>query len=1010
MNAILLARYADRMADNLSKITGKPYTAEDYMRERLHIVADAQNTDAQGYGQPITNLDLDLDAQVNVLDLDVMDNLPKGKNPNAVLEYIKKAISGKQIPTGDFKAIVGIPTDANWVEKDGQRHIVFNKSIQNKDSRFARNKVLVNFDRIISATQLVEISENKKIAHAKGRSAQRRKNMVKNYYRMFVPVNMNGQLYTLLITAEDFNGNVEVVPQKVSLYEIAAKKIKANRELATQSVPPQMASTLSIREVLQGVKDVDGNPYINSDGSGNFAVYNQPAYHGSPHEFDKFDLRAIGSGEGAQAHGWGLYFAQDRKVSERYREKLARKNRNKGVILYDGKEDAEVSNAMRYYGSAGLYSALSKESRDEVKAKKEISNILVGMQNDIERWDKQVKFYQKYIDRIKENPKLSITAFLKEAPKEDVSKLKDIVDDARFLAGMRGQRTNIKGVLDKLQAKQEMPLNEKDFLTRYANILENLDVDKLEVDISTGSLLEVDIPENDVLLDEDKPLSEQPPKVREALKKCGEVVATGEFVDYNGKVYRRGVNHRNFHYEYFEEADNSRVTDNKLYWELHHQWEKPNAVYKKEYTYNILKDNDSGRNIYAKLAIKYGSPKKASQNLNEHGIKGITYEGYRDGRCYVVFDDKAISIIERYNQSAAMRKQSFATMKDFADAIEKDRGAVTKLGNWIQTNGGSEFVIAGSSYLHIQNGAHPLTTEQWQALIDNIDNRENAESITFFDNQKGSFGGVPVGVKIKTPLGKAGAILEFLPSGKVFLVTAVFNNDNALDNWIKNKKNSHTLEIGDMMSQNRIMGSSFIDIIQSELGIVNRIEQRPVASMVRGQTKIGGMSRVVSLFESADKSTFVHKLGHVALADLKMLAEMDDAPQQLVRDWQTVKEWIGYKDSQGFTREQHEKFARGFEAYLRTGKAPVRGLKAVFRTFKKWLGDIYADFMQLGGKPSPEIQAVILPSKFFLKVTFDKLSLSKVTGEFLRNIPSQTSLHKHSKFIYSSLIIIDGEL
>lgn len=123
------------------------------------------------------------------------------------------------------------------------------------------------------------------------------------------------------------------------------------------------------------------------------------------------------------------------------------------------------------------------------------------------------------------------------------------------------------------------------------------------------------------------------------------------------------------------------------------------------------------------------------------------------------------------------------------------------------------------------------------------------------------------------------------------------------------------------------------------------VEQRSVASMVRGQTRISGMSRVVSLFESADKSTFVHELGHVALADLKMLAEMDNAPQQLVRDWQTVKEWLGYKDSQGFTREQHERFARGFEAYLRTGEAPVRGLKAVFRTFKKWLCDIYADFI-----------------------------------------------------------------
>ena len=36
----------------------------------------------------------------------------------------------------------------------------------------------------------------------------------------------------------------------------------------------------------------------------------------------KFMLEHIGSGEGVQAHGWGLYFAQDRDVAERYRRVL----------------------------------------------------------------------------------------------------------------------------------------------------------------------------------------------------------------------------------------------------------------------------------------------------------------------------------------------------------------------------------------------------------------------------------------------------------------------------------------------------------------------------------------------------------------------------------------------------------------------------------------------------------------------------------------------------------------
>ena len=32
----------------------------------------------------------------------------------------------------------------------------------------------------------------------------------------------------------------------------------------------------------------------------------QPAYHGTPHRFDELSLDAIGTGEGAQAHGWGV--------------------------------------------------------------------------------------------------------------------------------------------------------------------------------------------------------------------------------------------------------------------------------------------------------------------------------------------------------------------------------------------------------------------------------------------------------------------------------------------------------------------------------------------------------------------------------------------------------------------------------------------------------------------------------------------------------------------------------
>lgn len=48
------------------------------------------------------------------------------------------------------------------------------------------------------------------------------------------------------------------------------------------------------------------------------------AWHGSPHDFDEFSLHKIGTGEGAQAYGWGLYFAGRKGVAEHYRDVLRR--------------------------------------------------------------------------------------------------------------------------------------------------------------------------------------------------------------------------------------------------------------------------------------------------------------------------------------------------------------------------------------------------------------------------------------------------------------------------------------------------------------------------------------------------------------------------------------------------------------------------------------------------------------------------------------------------------------
>jgi hypothetical protein len=58
-------------------------------------------------------------------------------------------------------------------------------------------------------------------------------------------------------------------------------------------------------------------------GTGSKAIRFMTAYHGTPHEVDRFSTEHIGTGEGAQAYGWGLYFAGRKEVAEWYRKKLA---------------------------------------------------------------------------------------------------------------------------------------------------------------------------------------------------------------------------------------------------------------------------------------------------------------------------------------------------------------------------------------------------------------------------------------------------------------------------------------------------------------------------------------------------------------------------------------------------------------------------------------------------------------------------------------------------------------
>lgn len=62
---------------------------------------------------------------------------------------------------------------------------------------------------------------------------------------------------------------------------------------------------------------------IGKEGGGPVDQQGITAYHGSPHDFEQFDTSKIGTGEGAQAYGHGLYFAEAEPVAKGYQEALS---------------------------------------------------------------------------------------------------------------------------------------------------------------------------------------------------------------------------------------------------------------------------------------------------------------------------------------------------------------------------------------------------------------------------------------------------------------------------------------------------------------------------------------------------------------------------------------------------------------------------------------------------------------------------------------------------------------
>lgn len=131
-------------------------------------------------------------------------------------------------------------------------------------------------------------------------------------------------------------------------------------------------------------------------------------YHGSQASFDKFDHSFMGSGEGAQAYGWGTYVSEVEGIAKAYAKANAKKNAPSRLMydtvaqdLVDTKSgldllEDELKDAKSY---VDLYQSRLDEANEELsKAKESGTGLGVDMyESDIEYYSKQVERYKQSI-------------------------------------------------------------------------------------------------------------------------------------------------------------------------------------------------------------------------------------------------------------------------------------------------------------------------------------------------------------------------------------------------------------------------------------------------------------------------------------------------------------------------------------------------------------------------------------------------------------------------------------
>lgn len=148
---------------------------------------------------------------------------------------------------------------------------------------------------------------------------------------------------------------------------------------------------------------------------------------------------------------------------------------------------------------------------------------------------------------------------------------------------------------------------------------------------------------------------------------------------------------------------------------------------------------------------------------------------------------------------------------------------------------------------------------------------------------------------------------------------------------------------------------------------------------------------VIQLFRGANLSTLTHETAHIFFLEMERLEREGLADEKMLADLAALREWTSVLDDDAALKADYDRFmkhsvaayggaefdalpawlkedarsrakqemlARGFEQYLREGKAPSRKLESVFARFRKWLMRVYREARALHVELTDEVRDV----------------------------------------------------